>query len=319
MVTGKGKMMARLTGRRAAGAADGLGGASSFRSQAGPLATRRQGGRQVRGRGEVSFETAAKPVASLAARRQQRARPALLSVRSKATEAEVRPYTPSTPAMGSGPVRSARLLRRAPEGRLYDDEPLAARTVSVRGSGLARLARPSPEELAPTREPRWQHDQFDGPKTIGSAVFVRNLPPGFATAAQLAGVFAAAGQVASVQVDAGPLPTATIGFVRQDAALEAERRFHGRLVQGSQMKVSVKENSSLNVNGDDEDFWRQELKDMAKRPRQAAFEGAGAVRDARREELRPLRGGGVRDARREDLQPPTKRVKGRGAVTFVRT
>jgi len=270
--------LGRLAANRSFGAAaDGPGSGLTGLRSAGPPA-RRQGGRQVRGRGPLAFDpTAARTRAPVSEHWQ--AERGLATARSKAVEAEGRPYAPASPIMGAaGPARRARGLRRAGAFGEQDGAP-PMRSV---GKGSATSAR-------------WQHDQFDGPKTVGSAVFVRNLPQDVATAEHLAGVFAAAGQVASVQVDAGPLPTATIGFVRQDAALEAERRFHGRWMQGSQMKVSVKENSSLLVNGGDEDFWRQELKAMPKRPRQAAFGTGGRL---------------------DDLAP-RKRVKGRGTVAFV--
>jgi len=222
--------LARLTGRAAKVAeSERAGGHSSFGPPASLLAGRRQGGRQVRGRGESAFEPTLKRAAAPAV--QQRTRPALLSVRSKAVEAELRPQA----ASASAPGRHLRGFRQvAADDEWEDDEAPPNRTVSLKAGGLARQPRPSPADAPP----RWQHDQFDGPKTIGSAVFVRNLPQGVSTAEQLAGIFGAAGQVASVQVDAGPLTTATIGFVRQDAANEAERRFHGRWLQGSQMKVS---------------------------------------------------------------------------------
>jgi len=66
-----------------------------------------------------------------------------------------------------------------------------------------------------------------------------------------------------VQVDTGPITTATVGFVRRDAASKAENRFHGQWFQGSQLKVSVKGGqSSRGLGVDDEEFWRRELRDM---------------------------------------------------------
>eukprot|EP00927_Polykrikos_kofoidii_P054585 TRINITY_DN48995_c0_g1_i1.p1 TRINITY_DN48995_c0_g1~~TRINITY_DN48995_c0_g1_i1.p1 ORF type:complete len:389 (+),score=87.08 TRINITY_DN48995_c0_g1_i1:144-1310(+) len=124
--------------------------------------------------------------------------------------------------------------------------------------------------------PRWQHDHFEGPQTVGSTVFVRQLPKG-TTTQQIGSLFAAVGQLASVQIDDGPLPTATVGYVRQDAALEAQRRFHGRWVQGVQLKVSAGAPSSKRSDLDDEEFWRRELKTMKKRKPNAILQPASAT------------------------------------------
>jgi len=76
------------------------------------------------------------------------------------------------------------------------------------------------------------------------------------------------------------LPTGTVDFVRKDAALEAERRFHGRFLLGAQMKVSVKESSSLSVGGDEE-FWKKELQAMPKRRKQIEDEDEGFIEGSR--------------------------------------
>lgn len=157
-------------------------------------------------------------------------------------------------------------------------------------------------------EPRWQHDQFDGPQTVGSAVFVRGLPSG-ATAHQLGGLFSSAGQVASVQVDSGPLPTATVGFVRRDAAAEAERRFHGQWLQGSQLKVSAKGESSRGLGGEDEDFWRRELQDMQRHSGAAGRPAAGGSQSGLPEDQS--------DAAAAVARSGSRQVRGRGPCVFV--
>lgn len=259
----------------------------------------------MRGRGELAYEPSAAKRTAPAALQQQRPghalkqRVSLAARRDTAAEVNMPPRSVAAPVCGSALIRRGRGFRDAAsvekslwEAWQEDEEmewqPGRAPLGSARGSRPARL---SPADAPP----RWEHDQFQGPRTVGSAVFVRNLPPGLAAPSQLAGVFAAVGQVASVQVDSGPLPTATIGFVRQDSANEAERRFHGRRLQGVQMKVSVKELSSTGERADDEDFWRQELKAMSKRPRRVTLDSAGG---------------------HDDMHPPRKRVKGRGAVAF---
>merc|ERR1711879_841277 len=84
-----------------------------------------------------------------------------------------------------------------------------------------RFQRPDPG-----KEAEWHHDQYTGPQPVGSVVFVRNLPAG-SSAAMVHGMFARTGEVVSVQMDDGPLPTATVGFVRQDTAFVAADCFHG--------------------------------------------------------------------------------------------
>jgi len=111
-------------------------------------------------------------------------------------------------------------------------------------------------------EPDWEHDQFEGPQTIGSAVFVRNLPAGL-QGNQLKHLFEEAGQIANIQVENGPLPTATVGYVRQDVAFDAAELFHGRWLLGQELKVTVKAVETATSSGpEDDDFWRQELRQM---------------------------------------------------------
>jgi len=163
----------------------------------------------------------------------------------------------------------------------------------------------TPHQRGIQAQRRWQHDQFDGPPTVGSAVFVRGLPSR-ATAQQVGGLFSSAGHVASVQVDAGPIRTATVGFVRRDAASEAERRFHGQWFQGSQLKVSVKGGqSSLGLGVDDEEFWRRELRDMQLQSRGMPERTVAA---ASRDTGRPVSGGKPASTGRQ--------VRGRGPCVF---
>lgn len=259
------------------------GTSAGLRSAAAP---RRQHGRQVRGRGPVAFEPSAsaatQPGAAFEASRRTLFTEAWRSV--WLAKAEGPPAAGLLRRVrGAGPpvYGNGRAVEYGSGAQVHDH----GRPAQVRG-GIRGL-----------RIARWQHDHFDGPKTVGSSVFVRNLPHGMATAEHLAAIFAEAGQVASVQVDPGPLPTASVGFLRQDAALEAERRFHGRWLQGSQLKVSVKENSTNQGDGGDEDFWRRELKSMPKRPRRAFDAGVGSTLEDYDDGLR-------------------RRVKGRGTVAF---
>jgi len=101
-------------------------------------------------------------------------------------------------------------------------------------------------------------------------VFVRNLPKG-ATENQVAALFACIGELVDVQVDNGPLPTATVGFVRQDAAFKASQRFHGHWLQGEQLKVSLNVTGAISSAGPEEDdeFWRRELLEMSIRRKQS--------------------------------------------------
>lgn len=110
-------------------------------------------------------------------------------------------------------------------------------------------------------EPNWEHDQFEGPMTVGSAIFVRNLPPGV-EGWQLKPLFEEAGQIASIQVDNGPIPTATIAFVRQGVASDAAELFQGRWLRGNELKITVKAAESSGARTSDEDFWRTELREM---------------------------------------------------------
>ncbi|CAE7241350.1 AL1 [Symbiodinium pilosum] len=112
-------------------------------------------------------------------------------------------------------------------------------------------------------EPDWEHDQFEGPQTVGSAIFVRNLPPGV-EGHQLKHLFEEAGQIANIQVDQGPLPTATIGYVRQGVAFDAAEMFHGRWLLGQELKVTVKAGDMMSTPARkvDDDFWRDELREM---------------------------------------------------------
>lgn len=145
-----------------------------------------------------------------------------------------------------------------------------------RGRGASRRASPydlPEEEEAPVEwwprydfhpnEPRWRHDAFQGPLASRSAIFLRNLPSGI-TEQELAELFGSVGQIASVEVEDGPLPTATIGYVRQDVAQEAERRFHGRWLLGHELKVQAVREYQLNIStdGGNEDSWRQEWEEM---------------------------------------------------------
>jgi len=157
-----------------------------------------------------------------------------------------------TPTKASGPVRQQKTLRRATHYR-EDADATAQRYM--------QFPRPDPH-----KEAEWHHDQYTGPLPIGSSVFVRSLPKG-ASEPMVSALFSRIGEVVSVQMDDGPLPTATIGFVRQDTAFTAAERFHGYLLQGEQLKVSVREASKMTTSRslEDDDFWRQELRQMPKR------------------------------------------------------
>merc|ERR1719482_258239 len=133
-------------------------------------------------------------------------------------------------------------------------------------SGPAR----SSKESSRLGKRKWSHDQYTGPPPVGSSVFVRNLPKG-ATENQVAALFACIGELVDVQVDNGPLPTATVGFVRQDAAFKASQRFHGHWLQGEQLKVSLNVTGAISSAGPEEDdeFWRRELLEMSIRRKQS--------------------------------------------------
>jgi hypothetical protein len=160
----------------------------------------------------------------------------------------------STPKKASGPVRRQKVPRRAVHYNGAEADAIAQRQ--------QQLPRPDPH-----KEADWHHDQYTGPLPIGSSVFVRNLPKG-ASELMVEGLFSRLGEVVSVQMDDGPLPTATIGFVRQDTAFTAAEKFHGYWLQGEQLKVSVREKPASTVHAsspEDDDFWRQELRQMPKR------------------------------------------------------
>ncbi|CAK9061507.1 unnamed protein product [Durusdinium trenchii] len=149
----------------------------------------------------------------------------------------------------AGPVRKVRGRRVGP----YDEFE-----VDADYNGFPRYSQYDWDE------PDWEHDQFDGPQTVGSAIFVRNLPPGV-EGQQLKHLFEEAGQIANIQVDQGPLPTATIGYVRQGVGFDAAELFHGRYLLGHELKVTVKAAESTAARKSDDDFWRQELRDMKQR------------------------------------------------------
>ncbi|CAK0797991.1 unnamed protein product, partial [Prorocentrum cordatum] len=135
-------------------------------------------------------------------------------------------HLPPAPEPGvGGPVRRARESRRATPYAAAPPEPAAAK----------RQQRPRGGAASAAAAWRGQPGQFDGLDSSGPAVFVRNLPQG-ATERQLREIFSEAGLVAAVEVDAGPMCTATVRFLRQAAAFEAERRFHGRWLLGAQLK-----------------------------------------------------------------------------------
>lgn len=189
------------------------------------------------------------------------------------------------------------VLTAAQRGRVPPDDstpPLMARRTSARpavllSGGFNRQRQwPASDADAPRR---WKHDHFDGPRVVGSSVFVRNLPHGVVTAEHLASLFNAVGQVASVKVDNGPLPTATVDFVRQDTALEAEKRFHGQWVQGSQLKVSAKSKVNQHDAVGDEDSWKRDLRLGASTRRRISMD--------------------------DGVSSLGRRVKGRGSVAFT--
>jgi len=170
----------------------------------------------------------------------------------------------STGKAAATPLPSSRkaVLTAAQGGRVLPDDDnvfaMTAKRAAARPAILGGFNRqrqwPASDADAPRR---WKHDHFDGPRVVGSSVFVQNLPHGVVTAEHLASLFNAVGQVASVKVDNGPLPTATVDFVRQDTALEAEKRFHGQWVQGSQLKVSAKSKANQHEPLGDEDSWKK--------------------------------------------------------------
>ncbi|CAJ1327574.1 unnamed protein product [Effrenium voratum] len=149
-----------------------------------------------------------------------------------------------------GPVRRVRGRRAGP----YDE----AVEVDTDYNGFPRFSQYDWDE------PDWEHDQFDGPQTVGSAIFVRNLPPGV-EGHQLKHLFEEAGQIANIQVDQGPLPTATIGYLRQGVGHDAVQMFHGRYLLGYELKVTPKAADMPAARKVDDDFWRQELRDMKQR------------------------------------------------------
>lgn len=138
--------------------------------------------------------------------------------------------------------------------------PYDAEEESLDYNGFPRYAR------FDSNEPEWEHDCFDGPQSIGSAIFVRNLPPGI-EAHQLTHLFEEAGPVSNIQVDSGPLPTATIGYVRQDVALHASELFNGRWLRGHELKVTVKHVEINGKGSSDDDFWKKELHAMKQQGR----------------------------------------------------
>lgn len=130
----------------------------------------------------------------------------------------------------------------------------------------------------PSEEKRWNHDQYTGPQPVGSSIFIRNLPYG-ATSNQVANLFAHLGEIVSVQVDRGPLRTATVDFIKQDTASAAAERFHGHCLQGEKLKVSAKTTDAgpgANLE-EDNDFWRKELQEM--HDSKAPTRGDNSLRD----------------------------------------
>lgn len=182
-----------------------------------------------------------------------------------------------------GPVRGrGKMTRRfSPYDRAEED---FAEDIPGSGQGYDGYSR---WDYDPN-EPRWTHDQFQGPQTTGSSIFVRNLPAGVA-AKQLGDLFSTVGQVASIQVEGGPLPTATIGYVRQDVAPQAVREYHGRSLMGHVLKVSAVSNSGNSADPGDEDFWRQELREMSRQGRlQSGYVPDGSERFVRGDRGAPL-------------------------------
>lgn len=147
-----------------------------------------------------------------------------------------------------GPVRSVRGRRAV--GPYEDSEEIDADY-----NGFPRYSQWDRDE------PNWEHDQFEGPMTVGSAIFVRNLPPGV-EGWQLKPLFEEAGQIANIQVDNGPIPTATIAFVRQGVAADAVELFQGRWLRGYELKITIKKAESSGARTSDEEFWREELREM---------------------------------------------------------
>lgn len=67
-----------------------------------------------------------------------------------------------------------------------------------------------------------------------------------------------AGEISEIQVDQGPLPTATVGYMRQGVSSEAAELFHGRYLLGHELKVTVKALEAPEARKVDDDFWRHE-------------------------------------------------------------
>lgn len=178
---------------------------------------------------------------------------------------------------------------------------------------------------------RWSHDHFDGPPPVGSSVFVRNLPNGVSES-QLVDMFTEIGEILAVRVDWGPLPTATVDFVRQDSANLASKTFHGRLLNGElasergrrRLKVSVKDQVCHTTGDDDNEFWRRELQAM-RRPRAAEGRArASNVEDGQVVQCRPAVEAAKRCRPSEDRLrscegdelSTARRVRGRGEFAF---
>ena len=88
-------------------------------------------------------------------------------------------------------------------------------------------------------------------------IFVRNLPPGV-SGEHLKHLFEEPGEISEIQVDQGPLPTCTVGYVRQGVSAEAAELFHGRYLLGHELKVTVKQLEAPEARKVDDDFWRHE-------------------------------------------------------------
>jgi len=104
--------------------------------------------------------------------------------------------------------------------------------------GRRTLARSSP--YGP--EAKWQHDLFDGVAAShpGSQIYVRNIPKA-CTESRLKTMFSKVGEVVAMKVDRGPLTTATISFLKPDAASLAIEAFHGSNMNGNTLKIAVLE------------------------------------------------------------------------------
>lgn len=206
---------------------------------------------------------------AVAAARTKRLPDLALSEAAAASGGRVRGrvVTPGAPATQQRAVVKANGLERRMQ-------KASRRAASFNGNGGAgrtqrqRVDAWEDDHFSASAVRKWHNDKYKGPQTVGSAVFVRNLPKG-ASEIQVAALFSSIGEVVSVQVDNGPLPTATVGFIRQDNAHTASERFHGHWLQGEQLKVSVKQDLAATNAGEDDDFWRKELKDMPKRQPQS--------------------------------------------------